>query len=276
MRIVALLAVRDEEPYMERCLDYLFQQGIETCVIDNGSTDGTREIAERFIGRGVIRIDDLPYPGFFDLVGQLRLKERLSAEIEADWFIHQDADEIREAPVGFMTLRHGIEAIDGAGYSAIDFDEFVFVPTSPEEQFEERNYVKDMRYYYFFRPQPLHRVNAWKKVCTEINLVDSGGHRVEFNGIRVYPEKFVLRHYIALSAAHAKRKYGQRIYSEKEIEQFGWHRARTEFSPDRFCLPSKHDLKYLPVGSNLFDRSQPEVRHPFFGGTDTIEPEQSP
>ena len=48
MKVVALLAVRNEEYYMEKCLTYLYEQGIETCLIDNESTDRTLEIAQDF------------------------------------------------------------------------------------------------------------------------------------------------------------------------------------------------------------------------------------
>src|SRR5687768_918332 len=112
MRIVALLTVRNEALYMARCLEHLYRQGIETCVIDNESTDETLSIVKGFMARGVFRIETQAYPGYFDLVGQLMLKEKLINEIDADWFIHYDADEIREAPLPYTTLRHGIEAAD--------------------------------------------------------------------------------------------------------------------------------------------------------------------
>ena len=47
MRIVALLAVRNEEHYLERCLMYLYDQGIETCRLQLGEI-------------GVIRLDMRP------------------------------------------------------------------------------------------------------------------------------------------------------------------------------------------------------------------------
>jgi glycosyltransferase involved in cell wall biosynthesis len=263
MRIVALLAVRNEELYIERCLEHLFQQGIETCVIDNGSTDRTRQIAERFLGRGVFRIDDLHYPGFFDLVGQLRCKERLAAEIEADWFIHQDADEIREAPRSLATLRAGVEAVDADGYSAIDFEEFVFVPTCTRERFENLDYVAGMRHYLFFLQRDLHRINAWKKIDNRVDLATSGGHQVEFSGRRVYPTKFILRHYIALSADHVRRKYGdERVYSQEDVELRGWHGWRAKFNEHRVCLPDRSKLKCIDDLCR-WDKSDPQVQHMF-------------
>jgi hypothetical protein len=99
---------------------------------------------------------------FFDLRAVLRAKEKLAREINADWFIHHDADEIREAPAPYKTLREAICAVDREGYNAINFDEFVFVPTSDNDSFEGTDYPKTMRYYYFFEPCPLRQIKGGK------------------------------------------------------------------------------------------------------------------
>jgi len=104
-----------------------------------------------------------PYRGSYEWYPLLRDKGRLAAEIDADWFIHYDADEIREAPAPYRTLREGIEAVDRQGYNTIHFDEFVFLPTEEDDSFEGTDYVQTMQYYYFFEPAPLWRVNAWRK-----------------------------------------------------------------------------------------------------------------
>jgi glycosyltransferase involved in cell wall biosynthesis len=263
-RVVALLAVRNEALYLHRCLEHLFRQGIETCVIDNGSTDDSRAIAESFLGRGVFRIEHLPFEGFFDLVGQLGFKEQLAGEIDAEWFIHHDADEIREASAPFPTLREGLLAAGRQGYNAVNFNEFVFLPTSDGESFERRDYVEEMKYYYFFNPGRCHRVNAWKNNRTLVDLVTSGGHDVRFPGRRIYPENFVLRHYILLSRAQALAKYGERVFSRTEVQERGWHGSRAEFSPGRLRFPQAEKLKRVtPEG---WDTSQPWREHTFLEG----------
>jgi glycosyltransferase involved in cell wall biosynthesis len=263
MRIVALLAVRNEALYIGRCLEHLYQQGIETCVIDNESTDATLAIAEKFLGRGVFRIEKQEYPGFFDLAGQLNLKQSLAGEIAADWLIHHDADEIREAPAPYRSLRHGIESAENEGYNAVNFDEFVFLPTTDHESFEKMDYVAMMNYYYFFEPWRKRRINAWKNAGRKIDLIASGGHGVNFEGRKIFPVNFVLRHYIALSREHLIRKYAsERVYSEAEIKERGWHAQRASFAPDRFRLPGRDRLKRVQKGD--WDKSEPWKRHPFF------------
>jgi glycosyltransferase involved in cell wall biosynthesis len=264
-RVVALLAIRNEALYLPRCLEHLYQQGVETCVIDNDSTDESLEIAKQYMGKGVIRIERQPYKGYFDLVEQLRIKEKLAQEIEADWFIHHDADEIREAGPQFPTLSAALLAVGEAGYNAVNFDEFVFLPADNElEDVEPQDYVNQYRDYYFFSPKPLHRVNAWKKQSSPVDLVTMGGHQVLFPERRLYPETFILRHYIALSRNHLLQKYGrERVYSPKEIEERQWHGARARFDQTRARLPRREILRNLDADG--WDRSNPYDKHVFFG-----------
>ncbi len=261
MRVVALLAVRNEEYYMERCLRYLYEQGIETCLIDNESTDRTMEIAKNFLHQGVFRIEHLPFTGIYEWEKILKYKCELAQEIDADWFIHHDADEIREAPKPFANLVQGIKDADEKGYNAINSDEFVFVPTSEEEVFEGKDYLNEMRYYYYFRPNLLHRVNIWKKTGVNVDLASSGGHSVMFENRRIYPENFILRHYILLSKGHAIEKYGRRIYDPKELAK-GMHAKRASFNPENIKFPKKESLKRVS-NRGEWDLSDPWTQHFF-------------
>lgn len=263
MRIVALLTVRNEELYLARCLEHLIANGVDVCVIDNASTDSTRAIAEQFLGRGVIRLDTLPYHGAFALLPILQNVERLAGEIDADWFMHHDADEIREAPAAGATLAQAIETADAEGYNAINFDEFVFMPRSGHERFEGRDYVRDMLWYYYFRPKGQRRLNAWKRTGAPVDLSASGGHRVQFPDRRVYPTDFVMRHYIALSWEHLARKYQSRRYAPEEIADRSWHIDRARFDPGTIQGIDWGRMKRLERPGE-WDRSDPWRVHPMF------------
>ncbi|MCO6450801.1 MAG: glycosyltransferase [Caldilineales bacterium] len=252
--------MRNEDKVLGRCLQHLYEQGVETCLVDHDSTDDTLEIAESFRGRGVFHIERIPFTGEFSLEDQLRHKERLATEIGADWFIHLDADEIREAPPPYKSLHQAIVAVDEAGYNAIDFDEFVFVPASDEESYEGRDFVAGMRWYYYFEPgsPDRYRINAWKNQ-PEIDLHTHAGHQVIFPGRRVYPQPFILRHYIFLSRAHAHAKYGSRVFAADERAR-QWHSDRVKLNGGDFSWPSRAALKHLN-GSESFDKSSPWRRH---------------
>jgi hypothetical protein len=46
MRVVAVLAMRNERPYLANCLSHLIENGIDFAVVDNGSTDGSMELLQ--------------------------------------------------------------------------------------------------------------------------------------------------------------------------------------------------------------------------------------
>ena len=262
LRIVALLAIRNEALYLEKCLEHLYQQGVEVCIIDNESTDNSLNIAKSFLGRGVFRIETYSYNGYYDWIGLLRIKEKLASEIEADWFIHHDADEIREAPAHYVNLYQGILAADNEGFNAINFDEFVFIPVDENDKNEDKDFVRRMKYYYFFEPYTFRQVKAWKKTNLPINLVDSGGHSVDFDGRKIFPENFILRHYIGLSASHLNSKYSQRVFSEVEVNERGWHGWRAKFSEHCLSLPAFENLK-LYLNNGKWDKTDPKTEHLF-------------
>ncbi len=262
MRVVALIAFRNEERVLGRILEHLAGQGVEVCLIDNGSTDASAAIARSFLGQGVFRLETLPFAGSFNMPELMAFKERLANEIPADWFLHQDADEIREAPRGFSTLRAGFEEMDRRGFNAVEFQEFVFLPTAGGESFEGRDFVSEMRHYYYFSPQIHHRLNAWKNTGAPVDLHTHWGHRVEFAGRAVAPVPFILRHYMALSRAHALGKYCGRIHSAPDIEHRGWKDARVNFQPDKLHLPTVDQLKTVDAQGE-WDTSEPWPAHRF-------------
>lgn len=275
MKIIALMSVYNEALYLRRSLTHLRDQGVDVYLIDNGSTDRTREIAETFLGNGVIGIETLPRRGIFELERLLRREEEVARELDADWYIHHDADEIRQAPNPFRTLREGIEAADRAGYNAVNFDEFVFVPTDDTENYEHDGYVEEMQYYYFFEPGPGRRINAWKNPGERVDLHSAGGHQVAFPGRKVYPENFIMRHYMALSRAHLIKKYCGRVVSEAERRGKGWNNARASLHPDQLQFPARDRLKQVSP-DNTWERDDPWKKHAIFAHAPLLPIQEDP
>src|SRR4030095_2232430 len=104
MRVVAILAAYNEERFIAPCLENLFRQGIQAYLIDNDSTDQTVAIARRFLGRGLLGVEAFPRNGVYKWTSILKRKEQLAATIEADWFMHVDADEVYPSPRPGHTL----------------------------------------------------------------------------------------------------------------------------------------------------------------------------
>ena len=264
MRIVAIFAVYNERCFMPRVIRHLREQGVESYIIDNESTDGTRDIVDGLIGKGVIGVETLPRSGVFELEAQLRRKEQLHHELGADWYIHHDADEIRQPPRPYATLAEAVRAVDRAGGNAIDFHEFAFMPTARDEDYEHDRYPEEMQYYcYIYRTTGArYRINAWKNLGQEIDLASSGGHQVKFDSRRLFPEKFILRHYVALSYDHILRKYCQRQFSQREVQK-GWFWTRATLRQEDIHFPDRKALKKLSADGD-WDTSEPWTDEPIF------------
>jgi glycosyltransferase involved in cell wall biosynthesis len=258
MRVVAVLAVRNEARFIRGCLEHLFSEGVEAHVIDNESTDATREIVHEYLGHGVVGVETLPRDGTFSLRAQLRRKEQLYCTIEADWFMHVDADEIHHAPGG-VRLAESFARSEADGYNAVNFLECTFVPTREEPDHDHPRFRETMRWYYPFLPVFPHRLNAWKRQPVPVDLGSSGGHVVQFAGLRMDPRSLIMRHYLFLSRDHAVRKYQLMSFEPSECAD-GWHGWRTWVDFRSLALPSRHELREsLPLEE--LDCSNPRRTH---------------
>jgi Glycosyl transferase family 2 len=228
--VVAIIAAHNEADVIEHVVRDLVTQNIQVYFLDDGSTDATSHLVEHFVGSGVIAVERLSPPPAdqsaksFDWAGILARKAQLSAELDADWFIHHDADEFRESPWSGISLKEGIRQVDRLGYNAIDFACLNFWPVNGA--FEGGSDVRRAQQYY--EPAPVHdrlQIRCWKKPRGPVDLVSSGGHEVLFPDRRVFPIRFILRHYPIRSQAHGERKvFVERRPRFREDERAkGWH-----------------------------------------------------
>jgi len=269
VRVVALLAAHDEERFVGGCIEHLAAHGVETYLIDNASSDSTVAVAERYHGRGLAGIEAFPRDGSYPWSGLLARKAELAATLDADWFLHLDADEIRLPPSSGVTLAEALADADREGYNAVNFLELAFVPTREHPDHDHPRYPETMRWYYPYLPRLPDRLNAWKRQDARVDLVSSGGHVVDFPGLRTYPVPFLMRHYLFLSIEHAIRKYVERVYDPAEVEA-GLHRRRAALRAEDISLQSEVELRTY-VSDDLLDTSEPLSYHPLFAaaGTET-------
>jgi GT2 family glycosyltransferase len=245
-RVVALLAVHNEERFIGNCLRDLIGQGIQVYLIDNDSTDNTVELARPWLDHGLIAIETLARNGSFSLQRILHRKEQLASDLEANWFLQLDADEIHRAPMPGWTLPEAFAAVERAGYNTVNFREFTFVPTAEAPDHDHADYQRTMRWYYAFLPRCPWGVRAWRKQANPVDLASSGGHRLRFSGQALFPEHFLMKHYQFLSVDHALKKYGARRYDAGELAM-GMHGGRdgwrNRFGPDELLnLPARAEL----------------------------------
>lgn len=261
LRVVAVLATRNEERFIAACLQNLFQQGVQVYLCDNESTDRTAEIAKRYSGAGLIGFETIQYDGTFGWERILRRKEALFRTLEADWIMHVDADEIHLPPQHHQSLVAAITEADALGYNAVEFTEFTFVPTRESPNHDHPDYLHTQRTYYPFLPRSPHCVRAFKKQDGPMEIAWSGGHLVRFSHPpRLYPQPFRMKHYLFLSAEHAARKYPGRLYRSDEVDRLHWHGWRSRLQLEQIRLPRTDEVRTAASDDDL-DPSNPWTQH---------------
>ncbi|HEX7705706.1 MAG TPA: glycosyltransferase family A protein [Thermoanaerobaculia bacterium] len=259
MRTIALIAARNEERVLAAALDNFVRQDISFYLIDNDSTDATVAIAERYHDRGLVGIERMPRGETYEWERILRRKEELAQLLDADWFIHADADEIRLPSRSDETLASALERADRDGFNAANFLEFSFMPTRESPTHEHPHFQETMLWYYPFAPQFPHRLTAWKKQQSRVDLAASGGHLVAFEGLKIFPETLRMRHYLCLSVPHAIEKWVNRRFADDEVAK-GWHGWRAKMTADAIELPSEKELRRY-ISDDALDPSGPRSHH---------------
>ncbi len=265
MDIVAVICIRDDQEYLDNCLNYLIGNNVSYAIIDNGLTEDSRALLEqpRF-RKGLVSYSKLPFEGAFELQRQLEKKEEIIATLGADWVIHHDVDEIMHSYHPNETLSQAIERVHHDGCNVIAFDEFVFLPI--EEEYQATNSgLPSLNWYYFHQRRTPDLMRARKHGCgltTLLPMTDdgAGGHMLK-GDIHLSNESFALRHYIVRNRKHALKKYVSRRFSTVEVI-YGWHGDRIGYPPEAYDFPSCNLLHRLnSPESREFDRSNPQKTH---------------
>jgi glycosyltransferase involved in cell wall biosynthesis len=210
LSVVAIIAAYNESDIIELAVRDLIANGILVYVIDDGSTDDTANLIEPLIGHGVIGIERLPNLSAangsrtFSLERLVRRKAQLAVDLDADWFINHDADEFRESPWGGVSLLDGIRRVDASGYNAIDFINLDFWPT-PDRPDAGNDVRQAFVWYSDAEPYNRVQVRCWRKT-SGIEVASTGGHDVQFENRRVFPIRFISRHYPIRGQAHGEQK----------------------------------------------------------------------
>ena len=232
-RVIAIISAFNEGDIISPVIGHLVENGVDVYLIDNHSTDDTVEQANQWLGRGLLDIESFPKglpggcegPGPFDWIAILRRKEELAGELSANWFIHHDADEVRESPWPGMTLKESIHWVDKLGYNCIDFRLLNFPPI--DDEFKQGD---DPRTYFRFYEEGAEcdkvQLKCWKAGSTPVSLAPHGGHEARFQGRRVFPVQFLLRHYPIRGQKHGVKKvFAERRNRLLQVEKSqGWHR----------------------------------------------------
>jgi hypothetical protein len=167
----------------------------------------------------------------------------LHGELDADWYMHYDVDEFREAPWPGMSLKEAIMMVDRFGYNAINFEVLNFRPT--DDSFVAGSDVRDhLKYYESAEDFDMMQVKGWKNPDQTIDLATTAGHMVSFEGRRIFPVKFVTLHFPIRSQAHGMKKLlRERVNRfDKKEKAIGWHLQYNSLLETRNFLYDKRTL----------------------------------
>jgi glycosyltransferase involved in cell wall biosynthesis/tetratricopeptide (TPR) repeat protein len=237
-RVTAIIAAYNEADIIGEVMSDLIQQGVDVYLIDNWSSDGTFEAADQFAGRGLVGRERFPAEGpapDYNWTALLRRKEELASGLDSDWFIHVDGDELRESPWPGCSLRDALYRVDREGYNSVDHTVIDFRPVAASYPAGMSLRETFKHFEFGMRPGHFQQVRAWKNLGLPVDLASSGGHVAAFSGTRVYPYKFLLRHYPFRSQAQAEKKvFADRKTRWNAAERArGWHVQYEEFAAGR-------------------------------------------
>jgi len=226
-RVVAFMAAYNEEDIIVESIKKWTDQGISVHVLENWSTDATYDLAKELESRLPVTVERFPKEGpskYFDWGAMLERMEALSREIEADWFIRRGADEVLVSPWPGISYRDGLYLVDQSGFNCVDHTIVEFHPV-------DDGFATGMDHEAYFRHFDLKHLShprqrkAWKNCGQPISTIPSAGHDVIFDGRRIYPFKFLLKHYSFRSQKHGEKKVFRKRKSRwnpKERAR-GWH-----------------------------------------------------
>ena len=136
--------------------------------------------------------------------------------------------------------------MDALGFNAIDFAGLDFWPV--DDSFRAGDDVRDaFTCYAELAPYDRVQIRCWKKTA-RLDLASSGGHEARFPGRRVFPLRFILRHYPIRGQAHGERKVlrgAAEPVSASEERARGWHVQYDQLQRRRVLPPRSIDADAL-------------------------------
>lgn len=246
-KILAAVSTFNDEDIISQVLQHLLNQEVDVHVIDNWSTDNTAKFIEEFAKENPNRIFITKFPekpsDKFMWKETLNLKATANINKDYDWIIHYDSDEIRISPWLNSNIQDSISFVDSLGFNAIDFTVLNFEATrdgfsnsdNPEEFFSHFDFGRNAGHTL--------QIKAWKNLKQEVDLSFHFGHEVLFEGRKVYPLNFLLKHYPLRSSTQSKRKiFEERKPRYNNATEGGAHNHYNNITENSDFIKSEKDL----------------------------------
>lgn len=253
-RVVAFMAAYNEEDIIVNSIKNWTDQGVDVHLLENWSTDGTYELAKELEGSLPVTVERFPADApskYFDWSAMLARIEALAREIEADWFVRRGTDEVLMSPWPGLSYRDGLYLLDLADYNCVDHTVINFCPVDNEFKAGMDHEAHFQHFAFGKHLADFQQIKTWKNDGPPISMAESGGHDLKFAGRRLYPFKFLIKHYPVRSQKHGEIK----IFRERmgrwnaEEKAKGWHNQYDQIEKD-------HSFVLSPSTLTTFDESE--------------------
>ncbi len=138
------------------------RHGIDAYLIQRIGRTTPSPLARPFLGRGLVGIETLARNDRYAWKRILERKAELSGELDADWFMHADPDEIGSAAGYRSDAGGGYRPCRRSGLQRRQLLEYTFVPTRQSPDHDHPDYLRTCVYYPFSPVFP-YRSKAWKR-----------------------------------------------------------------------------------------------------------------
>jgi hypothetical protein len=239
MNIVRILHVYNEVDIIRQNLEWYINDGIETIILDEGSNDGTYEICQSYLGKGVIKIDRILRQEY-DAKISFKLLWGVVSEFNPKFVILADADEFFESSIVGESLLDFLSRQISQGYNIFNLHSCEFWMTEKDDN-DEKDFFKRITHYSYFASH-LYRIFKFDK---RINIWDKIGHAPIFpndTDIKICPIKLISRHYKfrSLKQGYAKIERIKPIVNS----DYSFHYIKFKKQPNYFIINSSLLTKY--------------------------------
>lgn len=250
VEICRIAVVRNEEDIIQRNIEWYINRGFPTIILDNGSTDATFDICKEYQGKGIVKLEQIP---FQEHDRELSLKALSSIVKDAgfEWLLLADADEFYESPIPDDCLRTSLTQEIDTGYNVVQFHNMEFWMTEKDTS-SEPDFMRRIRHYSYFDSNRyklfpnIHGIDYWSKL----------GHAPIFpQGIefKVSPKVHISRHYKFRSLHQAYQKVA-RIRPPQRRKDTSFHYIKFGFDPSYYIIPSDNLTEYHENGKWFIER----------------------
>lgn len=226
MKLVMTVLVKNEADILDAQLAFHLNAGVDYVIAtDHSSTDGTREILERYARDGYLRIASVPEGPIRQSEWVTEMARQAATELGADWVINADADEFWWPRGG--TLKDIFAGVPRR-FGIVRCFEWHFAPR-PEDglHFAERMTARVTPY-----SQPRHPGDPFGLAMQVVHRADpdievvQGNHDVVSSRLRTlrgwYPIEVL--HFPLRSFDQASRKFGAKVeHVAADPSRFGTH-----------------------------------------------------